>query len=510
MFGNLDFEVEVSEEGPEGPFVPLADEYFEMRCNRGSSADIALVLDNSGSTEGHLLPLQISARKLVEHNASRGGMNGMVRVSTVAEVVSPRTASLDSLSSEIDELFISNGWTALYDGIRMGNEVIAPVDAELVDTSFESCMETPQRAIVAFTDGRENNSSGQKLVSDKYPGDGIDTSVEDLEKLRIQGVRTPLYSVGLGDNVDHDELSSLADSAGGRHFRIGLPDQIEEVFDHLAEYGDKSMRFCADMPSHHCGTRYVRVSYRWSDGESEAVGEKIERIYTECPEDREGRIVTILMAMSELETTKENVQKLATQAVRWVAPKVAPKVLVVRDDYHNRENPEDTEFVADLLQGAGFVVEHKEEPKNGLSASDLEGYDVIWFSNPGYPLDDEASKSALLAFAKSGGGVILQGDDISWSYAKNVSMSPLTRLNYIDNGTKYCGKRINNGKGAYEVTMAEDTHPIIAGIEGLKADYKNDIDTTVARGEGEQVLAWATAKGASDCAAKPVMVAYKP
>jgi hypothetical protein len=91
-------------------------------------------------------------------------------------------------------------------------------------------------------------------------------------------------------------------------------------------------------------------------------------------------------------------------------------------------------------------------------------------------------------------------------------MAPLTHLNFVDNGTTYCGVGIDNNNGdVYEVTLATDVqHPIVAALEGLTFTYGDDIDTTTPSGDGEHVVAWARVAGKEDCALKPAIVAYDP
>ena len=49
---------------------------------------------------------------------------GLVRVSTVARVLSPLTEDLDEFRSALETLRVKNGWTALWDGLRVGHEVL--------------------------------------------------------------------------------------------------------------------------------------------------------------------------------------------------------------------------------------------------------------------------------------------------------------------------------------------------------------------------------------------------
>jgi hypothetical protein len=126
-------------------------------------------------------------------------------------------------------------------------------------------------------------------------------------------------------------------------------------------------------------------------------------------------------------------------------------------------------------------------------------------------MDDLDSFDALLQFSAEGGGVVLQGDDMSWSYGHEFPTTPLTRLEHVNNGVRYCGERINNLRsGRYRVTLEAEERPILPGLEGLSFLYGDDIDTATPVGEGEQMLAWATVEGVADCEPKPVIVGFTP
>jgi hypothetical protein len=131
-------------------------------------------------------------------------------------------------------------------------------------------------------------------------------------------------------------------------------------------------------------------------------------------------------------------------------------------------------------------------------------------------MDDVASFNALLQFSRDGGGVVLQGDDISWAHGKAFSLEPLTGLEHRDNGTSHCGQSIDNGRGgSYAVSFEAAAHGLIAGLEGQSFLYGDDIDTTrVAEspvgGGRVEVLATATTAGVANCEPKPVIVAYTP
>ena len=188
--------------------------------------DLALVADNS-SSEAALLGAIQNASKTFAHDVLGGGPSnrvGLVRVSTSASVLSELTTSATDIDAAVDGMFITNGWTALWDGVRLGKQVLADGENEA-----DACGGGASPAIVLFTDGRDNNSSHEHETS--VADDGIDTSSSDLAAMTAEGVQTPIHVVGVGDTVDEATLSSLAAQTGGRYVSIDGYGELESAFD---------------------------------------------------------------------------------------------------------------------------------------------------------------------------------------------------------------------------------------------------------------------------------------
>ena len=102
---------------------------------------------------------------------------------------------------------------------------------------------------------------------------------------------------------------------------------------------------------------------------------------------------------------------------------------------------------------------------------------------------------------------------MTWTSQSDLSLSPLTYLENIDNGTQFCGVGIdNNNGGKYRVTFTDTDHPVIEGLHGQSFTYGDDIDRSVPLGQGEEVLAWATLDGDDgSCADRsPVVITFGP
>ncbi len=515
--GQVTVMMEVSRNGEEGPWVLIEQESITTTCVDSGRGDLALVMDNSGSQAGNLDGLRAGAKRAVDKVLGEQGRASFVRVSTEARVKSELTDDPVKLSAAIDGMSVANGWTALWDGVRMGNETLGAGrlrqdELETYSDKEGFCAAAQKQGIVVFTDARENNSAGAKLTSEEYPGDGIDTSLEDIMSLKVGGTKTPIYVVGLGNDVDSLALGSLAGSSGGRFFGVESPDQVGDVLDSISGYFGAAHRVCTEIPSHLCGGLDVRVTQHLTVHGKSGVEMTTHHVEVPCDARAKGRVATILLAMTATETTEESMMKLVANTVNWASPVDAPKVLFVLDDSNHGEFGDDTKQIHEKLVVSGYDASYLDEPEAGITADHLNGYDVVWFSNPGYPMDDQQSFDALLQFSQAGGGVVLQGDDMSWSWGKNFATNPLTRLHNVDNGTDACGVHIDNLKGGrYRVTMNADTHPIINGLEGESFLYGDDIDLATTTGDDTEVVAWATVEGAKGkCEKRPAVTAFTP
>ena len=163
-------------------------------------------------------------------------------------------------------------------------------------------------------------------------------------------------------------------------------------------------------------------------------------------------------------------------------------MLVVLDDGNHGENADDASRIRDMLVAHGYTANLITEQTGGNTASDVAGYDVVWFSNPGYPFDDARSVDTLLDFLSNGGGVVAQGDDITYSLGNgfNASVERLTHLKFSDNGVTACGHPTDNDVGMnFDVTLGAETfdgllHPMLTNLAGTSFIYGNDIDLSSA------------------------------
>lgn len=225
------------------------------------SMDVALVADNSGSEAGKLPEIQAALRAFAQRVLTRSPLDrvGLVRVSPEATILQPLTESLAAVEAAIDELFIANGWTALWDGVRQANEVLAAgVVVQGSPDPLSLCVDRSFRAIVLFTDGRENNSADEHLT--RYEGDGVDTKLGDLLLLDVAGSPTPIHVAGVGEEIDVTALEQLAAATNGTFVHLAHHGELHGALQSTASQLENTVPVCFRLAR--CDYSQVRITVR--------------------------------------------------------------------------------------------------------------------------------------------------------------------------------------------------------------------------------------------------------
>jgi Mg-chelatase subunit ChlD len=204
--------------------------------------DVMIVADNSGSARDELTDVKDALHHFAGIVLGRAHPDrmGIVRVSTIAEVVADPSADEAPIAAAIDDMFVSNGWTALWDGVRLGRDTLAISQTD--PTPNGQCYPARVPSVVVYTDGAENNSADEHDTS--YAGDGIDTTFDDLTQLQIDGTRVSIYTVAISDDADSDSLEALAEATGGRHVDIQNHGQLVGALHSAAAQLDGLTPFC--------------------------------------------------------------------------------------------------------------------------------------------------------------------------------------------------------------------------------------------------------------------------
>lgn len=502
---NLKVKVEYAMGGLEGTFRTLPNKMVRVSCDDNTPFTLGIVVDNSGSQKEALEEIKRGAQNLADDVISSGGQVLLTRVSTQASNLVGLTKDKDVFSDALSKTQVNRGWTALYDGIRLASEGLGAHVVEESEKGSMTCRRSSRTAIAVFTDGADNNSADEK--NDKN-SDGINTSIDDLIDTEHLGTKVPVYTIGMGDKVNGEVLNELAKATGGMFMSIHDHHVVGEAFERISDSLRESVEVCADLPTS-CGPLGVRVTYTYKKS-SETITE-VETYETEvsCPAPPpKGRIVTVMMGLSDPSLPEAFRRTLVTQSMDWVAQNREKRVLLVLDDHHHGEHPREIETLKSDLESAGYRVDTLKERRSGLHHRDLSSYELVWFTNPGYPVDDLRSVAMLRSFVGAGGGLVISGDDLSRAAGRGFQMSPLTGLRYRSNGVVSCGVTTNNGsKNGFSLHRSDVNHPVTIGLDAKDVLYRNDIDHTTVLGSDETVLLWGSVKNGSCEVDTPVVIA---
>lgn len=513
--GEKDLKVSVRMSFDEGQsWTTISKSALRTVCADDIPPDLALTLDNSGSQRDALDQTRDGAKDLADGIVQLGGRMSAVRVSTTSNVESPLSADYEALDAAIDRMFVNDGWTALWDGLRMANETLGVelghLDTPVYDDLQGFCEDHDRFGIVAFTNGLDNNSADQEYASSS--SDGINTTRDDVVSLNVNGVQTPIHTIGLGTRTQTEELRTLSAETGGRSLNVRHPDDIPEAFALVRTWLESTTHVCAEAPGTGCGRAQVEITYTWGKGASAHSGTRNFNVNVPCPSvPATGRVTTILLTLNDPGIPQSVASTLVRNTAGWVTPTTNPRVAVLEDDNHHGEDVADTTYVTNLLRAHGYNTTVLREPAEGFEYDALEDYDILWLSNPGWPMDDVSTFHAMRQAASEGKGLVFQGDDMSWSMGNAFPLNSVNGMVHTDNGTSMCGKRTDNRQGAsYAVTFGGG-HPLTDDLEDVSVRYGNDIDHAQTIGNQSFEVAWARLDDPTPCRDEvPVVVGVDP
>src|SRR3989338_305530 len=137
---------------------------------------------------------------------------------------------------------------------------------------------------------------------------------------------------------------------------------------------------------------------------------------------------------------------------------------------HTRWNCDWSSDVCSSDLALGVDVTRIDEPVDGIDPAAVLGYDLVWFANPGWPIDDQKTIDTLIAYFNAGNPVVFQGDDLTWGQG-TIQKSVLESFTGLRN--------INNGRDEdYLVQFSTMNHPLLWQLGGKTFSYlEDDIDT---------------------------------
>jgi VWFA-related protein len=171
---------------------------------KGLPVDVALVLDTSGSVKNFLREIKKGASMFVD---SLKDSDQALVIEFSDDVLLSQKLTYDKavLKSSIDDLR-ARGGTKLYDAIARGvNEI-----------------RSGRGIVVVMTDGRDIRKASD---TDQYS----DTRLEDLLNT-VKKKKVPIFSIGVGNDIDIEGLSALGKISGGKFFQTMDPAGITEMY----------------------------------------------------------------------------------------------------------------------------------------------------------------------------------------------------------------------------------------------------------------------------------------
>ncbi len=190
-----------------GTNVPSGSLTLSTASGAGQAISSALVLDYSGSMSStNITDMETGATAFV-NNMQSADRGEIIKFSDYPVIEQAYTSDKNALRTAITRpTGISGGVTAFWDGTYMGITTTAN--------------ETGQRAVVAFTDGYENNSTE------------ITSQADLITRARNRGV--PVFTVGLG-SADTTGLQEIANQTGGRYYYAPTSAELAQIYQQIAQ-----------------------------------------------------------------------------------------------------------------------------------------------------------------------------------------------------------------------------------------------------------------------------------
>ncbi len=324
---------------------------IHKKCNSLKNQQVSMVLDNSASAKTYLDKLKTASKDLVSRLEVESALGSVTRISTNASVQHPMSDDYESLKAAIDELWSKNGYSAMYDAMRMGFQTMDLLASTYTDEGRldNFCDNRQRKAMVLFSDGGENNSAdefaktaefseGYDII--KYPGDKIDSSLDMIIEMGKK-YQVPIYTIGLGDNHDVESMKKISSETGGFYISGENAEDIPKMFEKLTEYLKGATSLCFDVKKITCGNKQIKVQYQWAeaterDGVFNSAQSFEEKIFNvEIPCDRGTPLTTPPAVVNNRCKQTDNILKnpsfefneISTRADKWYTGQANERVI---------------------------------------------------------------------------------------------------------------------------------------------------------------------------------------
>ncbi len=182
----------------------LSGDFNFETSEMGIPLSVGFCLDFSGSMTESLAHLKRACHDFID-NMTRWDRGAVIKFSGSYDIVQVFTGNLELLREAVDAIYYVQGGTAFYDATYNTLTLIEP--------------ELNKKAVIAFTDGLDNRST-----------------YADFNKVvqMANFIETPIYTIGLGDEIDQDMLYRMAQETGGEYHYSPGPEDLREIYQELS------------------------------------------------------------------------------------------------------------------------------------------------------------------------------------------------------------------------------------------------------------------------------------
>jgi len=194
--------------------------------------ELLVLLDLSGSMEKRLAMVRKGMQRLLESLKPEDRIHIVGFNTVVFEIFSASNdhqAAMESLN-----WLQASGETNLHGAIWGGIKMLSQVNL--------------RRALVVFTDGRHEMTA---------TNDGTRSLEECLGEAQSKGI--PIYTLGCGAGIDPKTLSFLAESSGGKFFRLKGGTAIQAAFEDVGRQLRKQYLVCYQSKAFKAGWKEINV-----------------------------------------------------------------------------------------------------------------------------------------------------------------------------------------------------------------------------------------------------------
>ena len=184
----------------------IVSDFSVTNVDSGTSvASVAMALDYSGSMSTQDITAMESAAESFVNQTGSGDLCEIIKFATNIEVAQAFTANKSDLINAIFRDSSVGSMTSLYDAILLGLE----------DTDKQS----GRKAVIALTDGMNNEGTTDYQVV-----------ISKAKQLQI-----PVFTIGLGSNVNEQILEEISTSTGGVYYRSPSSDDLESIYRRIVQ-----------------------------------------------------------------------------------------------------------------------------------------------------------------------------------------------------------------------------------------------------------------------------------